>query len=74
MFFPDNNGYNFLAGIFYNTQGHITIHWSNGQQIFKKKKKVNKTTGRLQLSFNKCNPSTAFPVKIWAEKLQHKLG
>lgn len=38
------------------------------------KKKVNKTTGRLQLSFNKCNPSTAFPVKIWAEKLQHKLG
>lgn len=28
------------------------------------KKKVNKTTGRLQLSFNKCNPSTAFPVKI----------
>lgn len=38
-----------------------------------KKKKVNKTTGRLQ-SFNKCNPSTAFPVKIWAEKLQHKLG
>lgn len=37
-------------------------------------KKVNKTAGRLQLSFNRCNPSTAFPVKIWAEKLQHKLG